>query len=78
MIVTNETISLIPGFGDTVEFQREDVRRIEVEHYRGPFVFRTLFWVVTSKRHRRACVPARARRLLEALQSAGWPIRELS
>jgi len=78
MIVGPDTIRLVPRLTDAVEFRREDVFHIVVERYRGPFVFRTLFWIVTSKRHTHAFVPFRTTRVLEALHVAGWPITESS
>ena len=78
MVVGPDTIRLVPRFSDAVEFQREDVRQVVVERYRGPFVFRTLIWIVTSKRHSHAFVPVRTTRLLEALHAAGWPVSESS
>ena len=74
MVVGPDKIRLVPRFNDAVAFPREDVRRIVVERYGGPFVFRTLFWIVTSKRHTHAFVTFRTKRLLEALHVAGWPV----
>jgi hypothetical protein len=73
LIVDEHMVRLVPRLGSPVEFEREQVRAIEVERYRS-LVFRTLFWVVTSKRHRRAFVPVRSRRLVETLRALGWPI----
>jgi hypothetical protein len=74
LVVNEHTLQLVPRIGDTVEFNRARVRAIEVERYRGPFVFRTLFWVVTSNRHHHAFVPVRSKRLIETLQATGWPL----
>ena len=74
MVVADERIRLVPRFNDAVEFRRDEVRRIEVKRYRGPFVFCTLLWVVTSNRHMHAFVPFRATRLIDTLLAAGWPV----
>lgn len=74
MVVADDRIRLVPRFNDPVEFQKAEVHRIEVKRYRGPFVFCTLFWVVTSKRHTHAFVPFRSTGLIDALRLTGWPI----
>ena len=76
MVVGPDTVCLEPRLTDAVEFRRGDVRHIVMERHRGPFVFRTLFWIVTKKRHTHAFVAFRTKRLLEALQADGWPVRE--
>ena len=78
MVVSADRIRLVPRFTDAVEFRRTDVRDIVMEHHRGPFVFRTLFWIVTSKRHTHAFVTFRTKRLIETLHAAAWPVTESS
>jgi hypothetical protein len=78
MVVSTDRIRLLPHSTNAVEFPRRDVRHIAIERHRGPFVFRTLFWIVTAKRHTHAFVTFRTKRLIETLNAAGWPVEESS
>ena len=78
MAVGPDEVRLEPCLADAVEFRRQDVRHIVVERHRGPFAFRTLIWIVTSKRHTHAFVAFRTKRLVGALMAEGWPVTEQS
>jgi hypothetical protein len=73
LTLDEDVMRLVPRLGEVAEFRRADVRVIEVERYRS-LVFRSLLWVVTSRRHHHAFVPVRSKRVIQALRASGWPV----
>ncbi len=76
LVIGDDSLRLMPRFREAAVFKREDVQRIVMDRYRGPFVFRTLFWIITSQRHTHAFVTWRTERLAQALRSEGWPVTD--